>query len=102
MDPFQVIDVSKNVIVQKDSSRKLFVDLTLANFGTGQTSMQIPQFTLYYFRQCDKTLTADQAAAEGLTLPGPTIGIRTTLPSQPDDIRDAVPSNSSNHDRSLF
>src|SRR5260370_11513779 len=102
MDPFQVIDVSKNVIVQKDSSRKLFVDLTLANVGTGQTSMQIPQFTLYYFRKGDKTLTADQAAAESLTIPGPAIGIRSTLPSQPDDIRDAVTLNSWNHDRWVF
>src|SRR6266516_2672792 len=51
MDPFQVMDVGKNLVVQKNTGRKLFVDLTLANFVTGQTSMQIPQFTLYYFRQ---------------------------------------------------
>src|SRR5712692_12109639 len=51
MDPFQVVDVNKNLIVQKNSGRKLFVDLMLASFDTGQTSMQIPQFTLYYFRK---------------------------------------------------
>src|SRR5215813_13646527 len=51
MDPFQVIDVGKNLIVQKSSGSKLFVDMTLANFATGQTSTQIPQFTLYYFRK---------------------------------------------------
>src|SRR6058998_191598 len=56
MDPFQVIDVGKNLIVQKNSGRKLFVDMTLANFATGQTSMQIPQFTLYYFRKSDKSV----------------------------------------------
>ena len=94
MDPFQVIDVSKNLVVQKDSRRKLFVDLTLANFATGQTSIQIPQFTLFYFRKDNKTVIADQADAESLTIPGPVIGIRSTLPSQPEDIRDAVALNS--------
>jgi hypothetical protein len=102
MDPFQVIDVSKNAVVQKDSSRKLFVDLTLASFDSGQTSMQIPQFTLYYFQNGDKTVSVDQAAAESLTVPGPAIGLRSTLPSQPDDIRDAVALNSWNHNRWMF
>src|SRR5437867_11863292 len=89
MDPFQVIDVGKNLIVQKNSGRKLFVDMTLANFATGQTSTQIPQFTLYYFRKSDRSAVADQAAAESLSVPGPVIGIRSTLPSEPEDIRDA-------------
>src|SRR6267143_2061268 len=71
MDPLQVIDVGKNLVIQKNSRRKLFVDLTLANFTTGQTSMQIPQFTLYYFRKGNKSVTADQAAAKSLTIPGP-------------------------------
>ena len=102
MDPFQVIDVGKNVVVQKDSSRKLFVDLTLANFGTGQTSIRIPQFTLYYFRKGNRSVSADQAAAESLTVPGPVIGIRSTLPSQPEDIRDGVTLNSWNYNRWLF
>jgi len=93
MDPFQVVDVGKNLVVQKNTRRKLFVDLKLANFGTGQTSMQIPQFTLYYFRK-DKTVSVDQADAESLTIPGPVIGIRSTLPPQPDDIRDAITLNS--------
>src|SRR5262249_23718939 len=51
MDPLQVVDVSKNVVVQKNNGRKLFVDLTLANFSTGMDSLQIPQFTLYYFEK---------------------------------------------------
>jgi hypothetical protein len=63
MDPFQLIDVGKSLVAQKDSSQRLFVDLTLANFTSGQTSMQIPQFTLYYFRKGNKSLSADQAAA---------------------------------------
>ena len=102
MDPFQVIDVGKNLIVQKNSGRKLFVDMTLANFATGQTSMQIPQFTLYYFRKSDRSAVADQAAAESLSVPGPVIGIRSTLPSEPEDIRDAVTLNSWNHNRWIF
>ena len=102
MDPFQVIDVGKSLVVQKNSGQKLFVDLTLANFTTGQTSMQIPQFTLYYFRKGNKTVSVDQAAAESLSVPGPVIGIRSTLPSEPEDIRDAVTLNSWNHNRWVF
>src|SRR5437773_478464 len=102
MDPFQVMDVGKNLVVQKNTGRKLFVDLTLANFVTGQTSMQIPQFTLYYFRKDKKTVGVDQAAAESLSVPGPVIGIRSTLPSEPEDIRDGVTLNSWNHNRWIF
>src|SRR5437867_8358583 len=102
MEPFQVVDVGKNLVIQKNSARRLFVDLTLANFATGQTSMQIPQFTLYYFRKSDKSVTADQAAAESLSVPGPVIGIRSTLPAEPEDIRDGVTLNSWNHNRWMF
>ena len=100
MDPFQVVDVTKNIVVQKNNGRKLFVDVTLANFSTGE-SQQIPQFTLYYFEK-SKTTTVDQAAAESLTVPGPVIGIRSTLLPKPNDIRDAVTLNSWNHPRWIF
>jgi hypothetical protein len=100
MDPFQVVDVSKKLVVQKNNGRKLFVDLTLANFSTGE-SQQIPQFTLYYFEK-SKTASVDQAAAESLTVPGPVIGIRSTLLPKPNDIRDAVTLNSWNHPRWIF
>jgi hypothetical protein len=102
MDPFQVVDVGKRVVAQKDSSQKLFVDLTLAGFTAGQAAAQIPQFTLYYFRASARPAGPDQAAAESLTVPGPAIAIRSTLPSQPEDIRDAVTLNSWNHPRWLF
>jgi hypothetical protein len=102
MDPFQVIDVGKNVIAQKDSTRKLFVDLTLANFSIGQSSVQIPQLTLFYFRRGSRTAGFDQADAESLPIPGPSIGIRSTLPSQPEDIRDAIALNSWDRNRSLI
>lgn len=94
MDPFQVMDVAKNTTLLKNDHKRLFVDLTLANFGTGQSSMPIPQFTLYYFRKDRKTTGADQAAAESLTIPGPVIGVRSTLPPEPTDIRDAISVNS--------
>jgi len=102
MDPFQVVDVGKRLVVQKNARRKLFVDLTLANFATGRESMQIPQFTLYYFRKDNKAVSADQANAESLTIPGPVIGIRTTLPPQPADIRDAITLNSWDRIRWVF
>ena len=100
MDPLQVVDVTKNVVVQKNNGRKLFVDLTLANFSAGE-SLQIPQFTLYYFQK-SKTVSVDQAAAESLTVPGPVIGIRSTLLPKPMDIRDAVTLSSWNHPLWLF
>lgn len=99
MDPFQVMDVGKNLVVQKNTGRKLFVALTLANFVTGRNSMQIPQFTLYYFRKDKETLSADQADAESLTIPGPVIGIRSTLPPEAADIRDAITVNSWDRNR---
>jgi hypothetical protein len=102
MDPFQVVDVGKRIVAQKDSSQRLFVDLTLAGFTAGQTTAQIPQFTLYYFRKGAGSAGPDQAAAESLTVSGPSLGIRSTLLSQPEDIRDAVTLNSWNHPRWAF
>ena len=89
MDPFEVVDVRTNLVVH-NTGRRLFVDLTLANFETQQGRMEIPQFTLFYFRTENNTVGVDQAAAESLTIPGPAIGIRSTLPQNVDDIRDAV------------
>ena len=94
MDPFQVMDVGTTLVVQKNTHQKLFVDLTLANFATARESMQIPQLTLYYFRKEKKAVSLDQANAESLTIPGTVIGIRSTLPPQPTDIRDAIALNS--------
>ena len=94
MDPFQVTDVAKKVTVLKNTNKRLFVDMTLASFGTGQAAMQIPQFTLYYFRKDHQTTGVEQAAAESLTIPGPVIAPRSTLPPDPTDIRDAVTVNS--------
>jgi hypothetical protein len=89
LDPFEVIDVQTNLGVNT-SGQRLIVDLTLANFETQQGRMEIPQFTLFYFRTENNTVGVDQAVAESLTVPGPAIGIRSTLPQNADDIRDAV------------
>jgi hypothetical protein len=90
LDPLQVMDVSKKISTLKDNSRRLDVDLTLASFATAQTSMTIPQYTLYYFRKDKKTTSAEQAAAESLTVPGPVLALRSTLPPDPSDLRDAI------------
>src|SRR5262249_47179955 len=101
MDPLQVVDVSKNVVVQKNNGRKLFVDLTLANFSTGNDSLQIAQFTLYYFVK-SKAITVVEPPAESLTIRGPVIGLRSTLMPKPNDIRDSVTMNTWNHPRWIF
>jgi hypothetical protein len=88
MDPFQVMDLTKKATVLKDGNRRLVVDLTLANFATGKTTLQVPQCTLYYFRKDRKTTSLEGQAAESLTVTGPVIGLRSTLPPNPTDIRD--------------
>ena len=93
MDPFQVVDVRVNPAVRDNGAHRLFVDLTLANFTIDKTTIEIPQFTLYYFRKDNKTVAADQATAESLTIPPTLIETRSTLPEKPADIRDAVTVN---------
>lgn len=102
MDPFQVLDVRPNLVVRNNTGRRLFVDLTLVNFTIDQTSMEIPQFTLYYFRKDNKTVRVDQATAESLTIPGPVIEFRSTLPPKAADIRDALTVNSWDRSRWIF
>ncbi len=88
MDPFQVTAVDWHTDSLKDGNTRLFLDITLVSFATGQESEQIPQYTLFYFRTDRSTIGADDAAAESLTVPGPMVGMRTTLPPDPSDIRD--------------
>ena len=90
MDPFQVMEVSKRTLNLKNSNRRLYVDLMLTTFATGKANEQIPQLTLFYFKRERGVLRAQEAAAESLTVPGPVIGLRTTLPPGANDIRDAV------------
>jgi hypothetical protein len=90
MDPFQVMDVSKRTSDLANKGKRLFVDITMSSFGTGQASATIPQLTLYYYRKDKKSVGPEQQAAESLTIPGPVIGLRSTLPPQPSDLRDAI------------
>ena len=90
MDPFPVIDVQKTVTPYANSQNRLVVDITLANFTLVQTDARVPQLTLYYFRRDQHTGGAEQAAAESLAVVGPMIALRSALPANPPDIRDAV------------
>ena len=90
MDPFPVIDVlQKTVTPFGDGQNRLLVDITLANFSLTQLDVRIPQISLYYFQK-DQLYSGgvEQAAAESLTIVGPLIGLRSTLPANPPDIRD--------------
>jgi hypothetical protein len=89
MEPLEVMDVQTN-LVPHGSGRRMFVDLTLASFDTERDSIQVPQFTLFYFKKDSATTTVEQAAAESLTIPPSELGNRSTLPGNPRDIRDAV------------
>jgi len=93
MDPLRVMDATSRSFPLKNGNVRLFVDLTLTNYATGIAQLQIPQLTLFYFRREGAgVISASQegAAAESLTVPGPIIGVRSTLPPDPTDLRDAV------------
>ena len=69
------------------ANQRLVVDLTLASFVTGVAELQIPQLSLFYFRKEGATAstTTESAAAESLTIPGPVIAVRSTLPPRASD-----------------
>lgn len=90
MDPFQVVDVGKKTVTLKNNSQRLYLDLTLTTFTTGKVSEQIPQMTLFYFKRERGVLRPQEAAAESLTVPGPVLGLRSTLPPGANDIRDPI------------
>jgi len=90
MDPLQVMDVGEKTVNLLNHNKRLYVDLALADYGTGQNTLQVPQFTLYYFRKDRRAAGPEQAIAESLTVPGPILGLRSTLPPQPADVRDAI------------
>ena len=90
MDPFQVVDVIKETVPQKTGNQRLYIDVVLTTFATGQEMEQIPQLTLFYFKREAGVLRADEAAAESLTIPGPVLALRSTLPPDANDIRDPI------------
>ena len=92
MDPLRVMDATSRSYTLKNGNERMFVDLTLTSYAVAIPQMQIPQLTLFYFRRegAGVTATSEGAAAESLTVPGPVIALRSTLPPDPSDLRDAV------------
>jgi hypothetical protein len=90
MDPFTVVNVAKKTTPLSNNKTRLLLDITLANYSLNQTEAHIPQLSLYYFRRDQHTTSAEQAAAESLMVSGPSIGLRSTLPPNPADIRDST------------
>jgi hypothetical protein len=93
MEPFRVMDVTPRSYTLANGNNRLFIDLTLANYATAASEQQIPQLTLFYFRKdgaAGINPQAEGSAAESLTVSGPIVGLRSTLPPSPDDLRDAV------------
>ena len=92
LDPLRVVNVTTSTMPLKDGNARLVVDLTLASFVTGVADLQIPQLSLFYFRRDGATAsaTSESAAAESLTIPGPVIAVRSTLPPRASELRDAV------------
>ena len=91
LDPLRILNVESSTMSLKNGNERLVLDLTLAHFTTGVDELQIPQFTLFYFRTDEGAgaITGDGAAAESLTIPGPILGVRSTLSGE-EDLRDAV------------
>lgn len=90
MDPLRVYDASYTVSPLKNGNQRLYLDITLASFAVGEPQVQIPQLTLFFFRKDATTVTAEEKAAESLTVPGPIVALRSTLPPDAADLRDAV------------
>jgi len=90
LEPFEVKDLAMSIVKMMDDNNLLTVDLTLASYTTGVAVQQIPQLTLFYFNRSSRTATAQEAAAESLTVPGLVMVLRSPLEPDPIDIRDGV------------
>ncbi len=90
MDPFRVVDVGWTETQLKNGHTRLFVDMVLSSFLVGEEEAQIPQLTLFYFRRGGATIIADEAAAESLTVEGPIVSLRSSLPPEATDLRDSI------------
>jgi hypothetical protein len=92
MDPLRVVAATSRSYPLRSGQDRLFVDITMTSFTVGVPQIQIPQLTLFYFRSEGAGITSsgEGAAAESLTVPGPILAMRSTLPPDPSDLRDAV------------
>lgn len=92
MDPFRVMDATSRSYPLKTGQNRLFIDLTMTIYTVGVPQVQIPQLTLFYFRTAGaaSNISSEGEAAESLTIEGPILPVRSTLPPDPTDLRDAV------------
>lgn len=93
LDPLSVVDATSSTTQLTNGNERLVVDITLVNFTTGVTEIQIPQLSLFYFRRDGAAVgpvSSEGTAAESLIIPGPVIGVRSTLLPRASDLRDAV------------
>jgi hypothetical protein len=92
LDPLRVVNVTASTMPLSNGNERLLVDLTLTALITATPELQIPQVSLFYFRRegTGATTTSEGAAAESLTIPGPIIGLRSTLLPKASQLRDAV------------
>jgi hypothetical protein len=84
LDPFEILGVDV-----KNSGRFFQVTLHLRTFQTGESTISIPSFTLFYFER--GAATRDNAAAETLAVPAFPIGLRSTLIDRNAPVRDSKP-----------
>jgi hypothetical protein len=92
LDPLRVVAATASTMAVSNGRQRLVVDLTLATLATGVDELQIPQLSLFYFRREGTAASAPSAnaAAESLTIPGPVLAVRSTLPPRASALRDAV------------
>jgi hypothetical protein len=102
MDPLRVYDAKYTVTDLKNGNKRLYLDITLASFAVGEPQIQIPQLTLFFFRKDATSVSAEEKAAESLTVPGPLVALRSTLPPDAADLRDSVTVNGWPKDRWVF
>jgi len=102
MDPLRVYDAKYTITDLKNGNKRLYLDITLASFAVGEPQVQIPQLTLFFFRKDATSVSAEEKAAESLTVPGPIVALRSTLPPDAADLRDSVTVNGWPKDRWIF
>ena len=92
LDPLRVVNVTASTSPLSNGRQRLLVDLTVAAFVTGTPVVQIPQVSLFYFRRegAAAATTSEGTAAESLTIPGPIIGVRSTLLPKASLLRDGL------------
>jgi hypothetical protein len=81
-DPLRVVNVTTSTMPLKDGRERLVVELTVASLATGVTGAANPAALALLLPRDGRHDVAHQrsAAAESLTIPGPIVAVRSTLP----------------------